>query len=83
MILLENLLKVDKRKFSVTFYNIFFSLQLGLEKLDKLELNHNKIDQLVNYSFEGLPKLTSLSIDYNKIRIVEAMAFNGLDGNFQ
>ena len=48
--------------------------------MDKLELNHNKIEELVDYSFEGLPKLTSLSIDYNKIRFVEPRAFSGLDG---
>ena len=51
------------------------------EKLDKLELNHNKIEELVDYSFEGLPKLTSLSVDYNKIRNVQERAFSGLDGN--
>ena len=55
-------------------------MQIGLEKLDKLELNHNKIEELVDYCFEGLPKLTSLSIDYNKIIHVQPRAFSGLDG---
>ena len=51
-----------------------------MEKLDKLELNHNKIEKLVDYGFEGLPKLTSLSLDYNKISLLEPKAFSGLDG---
>ena len=51
-----------------------------MEKLDKLDLNHNKIEKLVDYGFEGLPKLTSLSLDYNKISLVEPKAFSGLDG---
>ena len=52
----------------------------GMEKLDKLDLNHNKIEKLVDYGFEGLPKLTSLSLDYNKISLLEPKAFSGLDG---
>ena len=55
----------------------------GLEKLDKLELNQNKIEELTDFCFEGLPKLTSLSIDYNKIYVVEPRAFSGLDGELQ
>ena len=55
----------------------------GMEKLDKLDLNHNKIEKLVDYGFEGLPKLTSLSLDYNKISLLEPKAFSGLDGESQ
>lgn len=54
-----------------------------MEKLDKLELNHNKIEELTDHCFEGLPKLTSLSLDYNKIYFVQPQAFSGLDGELQ
>ena len=54
-----------------------------MEKLDKLELNHNKIEELTDHCFEGLPKLTSLSLDYNKIYFVQPRAFSGLDGELQ
>ena len=54
-----------------------------MEKLDKLDLNHNKIEELLDYGFEGLPKLTSLSLDYNKISLLEPKAFSGLDGESQ
>ena len=52
----------------------------GLDKLDTLNLDHNKIEVLYDDHFEGMPKVTSLSLDYNKIYEVHPGAFNGLDG---
>ena len=63
-----------------TSKSTYYFDQLGLEKLDKLELNHNKIEELVDFSFEGLTKLTSLSMDYNKIFYIQNRAFIGVDG---
>ena len=76
----------SKVKINKTIQWIFLILRKhssGLEKLDKLELNHNKIEELTDYCFEGLPKLTSLSLDYNKIYFVQPRAFSGLDGELQ
>ena len=53
----------------------------GLDKLDTLNLNHNKIEVLFNGHFEGMSKVTSLSLDYNKINEIQENAFEGLDGN--
>ena len=53
---------------------------LGMEKLDTLNLNHNKIEALLDNHFEGMPKVTSLSLDYNKISDIAPDAFNGLEG---
>ena len=45
-----------------------------------MNLNHNKIEKLLNNNFEGLDKLTSISFDYNKIQEIEVEAFSGLEG---
>ena len=57
--------------------SLFF---LGLDKLDTLNLDHNKVEVLYDEHFDGMPKVTSLSLDYNKIYDIHPEAFNGLDG---
>ena len=52
----------------------------GLDKLDTLNLNNNKIEELLDDHFEGMPRVTSLSLDYNKISIIHPGAFSGLEG---
>ena len=53
---------------------------LGMKKLDTLNLNHNKIEALLDNHFEWMPKVTSLSLDYYKISDIAPEAFNGLEG---
>ena len=55
----------------------------GMEKLDTLNLNNNKIEGLGPRYFEGMSRLTSLQLDYNKINHVNDEAFYGLEGRHQ
>jgi Leucine-rich repeat (LRR) protein len=51
-----------------------------MDKLDTLNLNNNKIEELGPRFFEGLPRVTSLKLDYNKIHNIDDEAFTGLEG---
>ena len=51
----------------------------GLEALDFLALNHNKLTALAASHFDGLPSLSSLELDYNRIAKIDKAAFNGLE----
>ena len=52
-----------------------------MDKLDTLNLNNNKIEELGGRFFEGMPRVTSLKLDYNKIRSIDDEAFWGLEGS--
>ena len=55
------------------------TLSSGLEALDFLALNHNKLTALAASHFDGLPSLSSLELDYNRIAKIDKAAFNGLE----
>ena len=55
------------------------TIRVGMESLDELTLNHNKLEHLGAGFFRGLGSLTALYIDNNKIRTVNKDAFEGLE----
>ena len=94
---------VIKSKSSIELRNIENSFERkkhvwfsGMDKLDTLNLNNNKIEELGPRFFEGdsshnlestgdhfcsgVPRVTSLKLDYNKINKIHDEAFYGLEG---
>ena len=76
----------------VSFYTISLFLkklflkidffQPGLDNLDQLVLNDNKLEHLGEDYFTGISKLTTLYLDQNKIKTINAKAFNGIEGKY-
>ena len=56
--------------------------QPGLDNLDQLVLNDNKLEHLGEDYFTGISKLTTLYLDQNKIKTINAKAFNGIEGKY-
>lgn len=52
----------------------------GLDNLDHLIMNHNKLEHLAEGIFQGMPKLTTLYLDSNMITTIHNHAFVGLEG---
>lgn len=59
---------------------IFCAIFSGLDNLDHLTMNQNKIAHLGENFFVGVPKLTTLYLDHNKIATIHKNAFVGLEG---
>ena len=55
------------------------TIRVGMESLDELTLNHNKLEHLGAGFFRGLNSLTTLYIDHNHIQTVNKDAFEGLE----
>ncbi len=54
-------------------------LSAGMDSLDHLTLNSNKLRHLGAEFFMGLDALTTLYIDHNQIRTINVDAFKGLE----
>ena len=55
------------------------TIRVGMESLDELTLNHNKLEHLGAGFFRGLNSLTTLYIDHNHVQTVNKDAFEGLE----
>ena len=55
------------------------TIRVGMESLDELTLNHNKLEHLGAGFFRGLNALTTLYVDHNQIQTVNKDAFEGLE----
>ena len=55
------------------------STRAGMDSLDQLTLNHNKLEHLGAGFFRGLNALTTLYVDHNQIQTVNKDAFEGLE----
>ena len=52
---------------------------LGMDNLDTLVLNTNKLIHIGEDAFKGLSELTTLYMDHNKISSIHHNAFVGLE----
>lgn len=54
----------------------------GMDNLDHLTLNDNRLTTLGKGFFRGLSSLTTLYIDHNEINTIDNDAFEGLEGTY-
>ena len=62
-------------------YSFFLLYLIGLDNLDQLVLNYNKLESLNAKWFMGLYNLKDLKLCHNKISHIDDAAFEGLEGN--